>query len=226
MKEIYKTTTIFLIFFIVFLFKESIYEVIIKVNNLDKLDKSIIKIKESYYEEEYKTLLKTINVIDENEFSYVYSKVLYRDIYNYFDEITILKGYNDNIKNNSAVINENGLIGTINKVNKNSSVVNLITNKNSQISIKVNNVYGILKSENNDLIITGINNYENVHIGDIVFTSGIGSLPENIKVGTISNIKKDKLGLEQKIIVSSDVDFDNVKYIAILCGEELWFGYF
>jgi len=138
MKEIYKTTTIFLIFFIVFLFKESIYEVIIKVNNLDKLDKSIIKIKESYYEEEYKTLLKTINVIDENEFSYVYSKVLYRDIYNYFDEITILKGYNDNIKNNSAVINENGLIGTINKVNKNSSVVNLITNKNSQISIKVN----------------------------------------------------------------------------------------
>jgi len=221
MKEIYKTTTIFLIFFIVFLFKESIYEVIIKVNNLDKLDKSIIKIKESYYEEEYKTLLKTINVIDENEFSYVYSKVLYRDIYNYFDEITILKGYNDNIKNNSAVINENGLIGTINKVNKNSSVVNLITNKNSQISIKVNNVYGILKSENNDLIITGINNYENVHIGDIVFTSGIGSLPENIKVGTISNIKKDKLGLEQKIIVSSDVDFDNVKYIAILCGEEL-----
>lgn len=226
MKEIYKNTAILLIFFIVFLFKENIYGLFIRINNLDKLDYRIAEIKNSYYEKEYKSLLKTISLSNTNNYEYTYSKVLYRNIYDYFNEMTILKGKNDSIKKNSAVLNEYGLIGTIKKVNKNSSVVSLITNKNSNISVKINNTFGILKYDNNNLVITSINNYQEINIGDIIYTSGIGSLPEGIKVGTVKEISINSLGIEQKIIVNPAVDIDALNYVAILKGEWLWLYFY
>jgi len=213
-------------FFIVFLFKESIYGLFIKTNNLDEVNKSIENIKETYYEKEYKDLLKTTNLLEWNSYESIYSKVLYRDIYEFYNEITILRGSENNIKKNSAVINENGLIGTIKKVNKNSSVVSLITNTDSKISIRVNNSYGILKFSKNNLIITSINNYENIGIGNVVYTSGLGNLPANIKIGEVENIITDDLGIEQQVIVKPYVDFDNINYVAIINGDASWALYF
>lgn len=223
MKEIVKNTTLILIFFLVFLFKENIYGIFIKVNKLDNITKEVEDIKNNYYYEEYYKLLDEMDINVTDAYSYEYSKILYRDIYDYYNEITILKGKNDNIKNGSAIINEYGLIGTIKKVNKNSSVVTLISNKESSISIKVNNAYGLLVYENNKLMLKSINNYENIKIGDIVYTSGIGTLPGNIKIGEITAIKEDELGIEQKIYIEPFVNFDNINYVAILKGENLWF---
>lgn len=218
MKNIIKNSHILLIFFLIFLFKESIYGVLIKISNLDNINSSINEIKESYYEKEYQELLNTVNIVKEDEYQYIFSKVLYRDIYEFYNNITILYGSKNNILKNSAVINEDGLIGTITKVNKNSSVITLITNKDSQISIKVNNSYGILKYKNNELIITSINNYENIAEGDIVYTSGLGNLPENIKIGEVKGIITNDLGIEKQILVKPFVDFDNINYVAVFSG--------
>lgn len=218
MKQFYKNTSVIFLFFIIFLFKESIYGLLINSSNIRELDKSIKNIKESYYEEEYQKLLKSIDLKGPENYDYVYSKIIYRDIYEYFDNLTILKGSNDNIVVNAAVINEDGLIGIINKVDKNSSKVLLITNKDSEISVKVNNTYGILKYEKNNLIIKSINNYEDIEIGDVVITSGLGNLPKGIKVGRISKVLNNDLGIEKNIIVESDVDFKELDYVAILSG--------
>ncbi len=218
MKQFYKDTSILLLFFLILLFKDSIYGLLIKVDNLNNLDARIIDIKKSYYEEEYNKLLSSINLVVDNNYNYTYSKILYRDIYEYFDEITILKGSEDGIKLNSAVINEYGLIGTIVKVNKNSSVVSLITNKDSQISIKVNNTYGILKYQDNKLTIKSINNYEDIEIGDEVITSGIGKLPQGITIGKVTKVLINDLGIEKTVIVETDVNFNNIDYVAILQG--------
>lgn len=221
MKEIFKNTTLLLIFFLVFLFKEHIYGIFINVNNLDMITKEVNNIKENFYYEEYHKLLDEMDINISETYNYHFSKVLYRDIYDYYNELTILKGENDNIKNGSAIINEYGLIGTIKKVNKNSSIVTLITNKESSISVRVNNAYGLLVYENNKLILKSINNYENIKIGDLVYTSGIGTLPSNIKIGEITSIKEDALGIEQKIYIEPFVDFDNINYVAILEGESI-----
>lgn len=218
MKHFYKNTSILLIFFLIFIFKESIYSLFIKINNLNELDASIQNIKETYYEEEYNKLLASINLIENNNYNYVYSKIIYRDVYEYFDNLTILKGRKDNIAINSAVVNDDGLIGTINKVNKNSSRVLLITNRESEVSVKVNNTYGILKFENNKLIVKSINNYEDIEIGDEVITSGLGNLPKGIKVGIVSKVLTNDLGIEKNIVVESNVNFDELDYVAILSG--------
>ena len=221
MKQFYKNTCILLIFFLILLFKESIYGLIIKGTNLDTLDSRVAEIKSTYYEEEYFKLANSIDLLVNDEYNYIYSKVLYRDVYDFFKEMTILKGSEDGVAVNSAVLNESGLIGTIKKVNKNSSVVTLITNPDSQISIKVNNTYGILESKNSKLVLTSINNYEDIAIGDIVYTSGIGNLPGGIKVGTVSSVSKNALGIEQMITVTSDVDFNALDYVAVFNEGEV-----
>jgi len=223
MKEIYKNTSILLIFFLIFLFKESIYGLLIKINNLDELDSRITEIKETYYEKEYKNIMRSLDLMSSQNFDYTYSKVLYRDIYDYFNEFTILKGKENKIKNNSAVVNEKGLIGVIKKVDKNSSVVTLITNKDSQISIEVNNSFGILKYENNNLVIKSINNYEDIEIGDKVMTSGIANLPKGINIGTVSKVINNSLGIEKTIVVIPAVDFEEINYVAIIEGMNIWF---
>lgn len=220
MQKIFKDSKILLIFFLVFLFKENVYGILIKISNLENIQKSVEQIEKEYYKDEYFKLLNTINLISDESYKYQYSKTLYRDVYDFYNEITILKGKKDNISLNSAVINEYGLIGTVKKVNKNSSIVSLITNKKSQISVKVNESFGMLEYKNNSLIISSINNYQNINVGDIVYTSGLGGLPKDIKIGTIEIILKDKLEIEKKLIVKPFVDFNNINYVAILSGEE------
>jgi len=222
MKKIIKDSGILLIFLLVFLFKENIYNLLIKTSNIEKIDQTIVETKSNYYEKEYKELINSLDLSIIDKYQYQYSKIIYRDIYEFYNEITILKGKNSNIHKKSAVINENGLIGTITKVNKNSSVVSLITNKDSNISIKVNESYGILKYSNNSLIITSINNYENITVGSVIYTSGLGKLPEGIKIGKVESITTNNLGIEKQITVSPFADFDKINYVAILNGDIKW----
>ena len=221
MKKLLKDSYLLLLFFMIFLFKENIYGLLIKTNDVYNINTYINNTKESYYEKEYKEISQLINLDNNSNYNYQYTKVLYRDIYEFYDELIILKGSNNNIQKNSAVINDSGLIGTIKRVNKNSSVVTLITNKNSNVSIKVNNSYGILKSLKNKIIITSINNYEDIEVGNIIYTSGLGNLPEGIKVGEVESVTTHNLGIEKEIIVKPYVDFDNINYVAVFDGEEL-----
>lgn len=219
LKQFIKNSGILLLFFIIFLFKESLYGLLIKSNNLISINSNITVTKETYYEKEYNKLLYMFKIPIKSEYEYTFSKILYRDIYDYYEEMTILKGKNDNLEINAAVINDLGLVGVIKKVNKNSSVVNFLTNKNSQISVKVNNCYGILKYQNQKLIIDAINNYEDIEIGDEVSTSGIGNLPADIKIGKVNKVSFDNLGIKKRIVVEPYVDFDNITYVAIIKGE-------
>lgn len=219
MKELIKKSSILFLFFIIFLFKEAFYGLLIQTNNLDKLDASIKQSSESYYKEEYFNILESFNIHLDDNYDYAYSKILYRNIYDYFEEITILKGSNHSLKEGLAIINEKGLIGTIIKVNKNSSQVRLITSQESEISVMVNQAYGILKNKDSKLQISSINNYEDIEIGDVVYTSDIGSLPNKIAIGKISKVVNNALGIEKTIMVEPYVDFDKIDYIAILNGE-------
>lgn len=217
MKRIFQNFSLFFIFFIILMFKDSVYS-LIKDNTLE-IQNTISETKKDYYEEEYQKLLMANNINLPNNYNYVLSKVVFRDVYDFYDELTILKGSEDKINKGDAVLNEDGLIGTVKKTDKNSSVVSLITNKNIEISVVVNNVYGILKFIDNRLIITSVNNYEDIEIGDIVYTSGIGYLPKGIKIGEITKVMHDTYGIEKKLTVTPYVDFDDINYVAILNEE-------
>ncbi len=150
----------------------------------------------------------------------IYSRIYTADVSSLFDTITILKGSEENIKPQSAVINEKGLIGIIESSTKNTSIVKLLTHPKTQISVKIRDNYGVLTgNENQELWILHIPKEAEINFGDEVFTSGLTKIPENIPVGKVVEIKEDEVGLTKKIKVAPYYQKEEIYYVAILGCE-------
>lgn len=155
------------------------------------------------------------------EYDYIKSLVLLRDIYEFSDTITIKYGKDQNIKKGMAVMSANGLIGIIDKVNQNTSIVKLITSKAINISVMIDENYGILNgidSNNKYLEAAKFNNYEIIMKNDDVYTSGLGLIPSGLYIGKVINTKDINENIEQSVSIQSDVNFNKIKYIAIIRG--------
>ena len=198
-----------IIIYILFLTKDNfLYLFSIKSINLDN-------VKESYYESEYHKLTKIMK-LENNDLNIKYAKVILRDIYNFNSQITINAGSNVNLKKGSVVINELGVIGVVNKVYKNYSEVNLITNKTGNLSVKINDSYGILKNSDGLLVVNMVNLNKEIKKGDKVYTSGLTEIKENLLVGEVEAILLDNLELQYNIIIKPSVDFNKLNYVGVI----------
>lgn len=203
-----------LLIFILFLSKDHLLGFI---SNTKDLQEFIYDTKLEYYKEEYTEMQSLLN-IPESDYEVTYGKIILRDIYEFYDEITINVGTSSGIKVQDLVINELGVIGVIKEAHKNSSVVELLTNKDMELSVRVGSSYGILSSKDEKIIIKNIKLNETIKEGDTVYTSGLTSIPKDIKIGTIKSISKDNLELEYILEVESLSRLEDINYVAILSG--------
>ncbi len=199
-----------------FLIKEEIYAFLFKMDISNNTNQMVCEIKNKDIEKKYQELLSAYNYEDKVSYSLEESKILYRDIYNLKNEITIFKGKNNGIQEKNLVINEQGLVGIISKVHSNSSIVKLLPHKDLNLSVKINNVYGILTYENNELVVKGINNKGEIQESTPIYTSDISIYPENILIGYVREVKNDPYEIEKIIKINPAVHFDSLKYVSIL----------
>ena len=204
-----KESYLFIILFILFLIKDPIYKIFTIKNNIYNT------IRCNILESDYNKLLEFSEIDYIYESDYINTVIIYKDIYNYMNEITI-RGGKDKELDKNPVIYDNTLIGFIDKVNNNDSIVKLITNNNSKVSVKINDELGILEYKDNNLIISDINNYANINIGDNIYTSGLGNIKENIYIGEVKDIILDKKDIEKKIIVDYKINIKNIDYVTII----------
>jgi len=202
---------IILIIYILFLTKDSL----LGLSNTSNLDKFLESSKASFYEKEYKDLAKTLK-IDYSKYNIIYSKVITRDIYEFFDKITIMKGTKDNLKKGDLVVNELGLVGVIKDVKNNYSEVSLLTNNNINLSVKINNSYGIVSAKDNKIYVKNLKLKENIKKGDKVYTSGLTDTPGGILIGEIVDIKTDNLDLEYIGEIKAVTNFYDLKYVGVI----------
>ncbi len=206
---------ILMLIFILFLFRNNFLTFMQKKDN--NLNKELLNnICNTTLEEENNNLKTLLNYDYNADFSYHVSKVLYRDIYNFKEEITIYKGKNNNLKVGDAVIDNYGLVGVIENVYPNKALVKLITNKKINISVKINDSYGILKTDNEEIYVSNLTKYDNVSIGDNIYTSGIGNLPGNILIGKVKDITIDELDIEKIISIELAASLNNLNYVFIV----------
>lgn len=144
--------------------------------------------------------------------SFIYGKVTLRDIFNFYDEITINIGEADGVKVGSAVVGKGGLLGIVNKVYTNSSIVKLITNKSLNIAVKVNEGYGNF----NDFVVKDVDQHLKVDVGDKVYTSGLTDLYGGIYVGTVKEIISDDLEIAKKLIIENDLRVKEINYVGVI----------
>jgi len=209
MNKIIKNNYLFLILFIIILLKNSIYKIFKLQDNVYTTTKCNI------LEDDYNRLLEFSEIDLIYESDYINTFIIYKDIYDYMNEITIRGGKDKGLTNN-PVIYDNTLVGIIDKVNTNTSIIKLLTNNTSKISVKINEEIGLLEYKNGSLIVSNIDNLGNINIGDNIYTSGLGNIKENIYVGEVKNIVLDNKDIEKKIIVNYKLNVKDIDYVTII----------
>lgn len=166
----------------------------IKDNNIEinYLNSEINRLKN-----EYNNLLDFKNNININEDYYISN--IYKNNYS-FDKL-IINGTNYNI--NDEVLNNDGLIGFISKINDKYSEIKYIYN--SRVPVKINNEYGkIIDSDiDNNLIVSEV---ENVNINDKVYSIN------NSYIGKV--IKIDNNNINKKLTIKT-IDLSKINYVLI-----------
>ena len=211
----YKDYIILLGIFLLILFSSSINRFLSMFGNnlnIDSINNNYCEILES----DYKDLLKINDFKINNGLNLIMSKVYLRNIYEFKNTVMIYKGEEDGIAEGMAVISDMGLIGVVDNTLASSSEVRLITNKSSNISVKVGDNYGILKMADGVLVVSNLQTYDVINIGDKVYTSGIGNLPGDIYVGEVTKINVNATEIEKIVEVKPGANLDDINYVLVV----------
>lgn len=182
--------------------------------------------KMNYLKKENDELRRILNLKSKNE-KYNISYVTNHKIKDWFNKIEISSnGYEVSLKD--AVVNQNGLIGFVDKVYKDTCEVDLITNvslknmRSVQIVTDNKNISGILKKYDKNtklFIVMDVIDNSDIKIGDKVVLSGYEKESyKGLLIGSVVKQKVSNYGLNKTIWVKSDVNFDDLLFVAIV-GE-------
>lgn len=138
-----------------------------------------------------------------------------------FNTFTIDKGYIDGVKEGNAVISTTGLIGEVINTTKNySEVISIYSNNyTKKLSIKINGYYGVISNidEEGYIYIEGIKDLNEIKKGDDVKTSSLSTVfKEDIFIGSVEEIIKDKYGIKRIVKAKNEMDYDNLKYVLVV----------
>ncbi len=161
-----------------------------------------------------------------SDYDYLNATVVNRNANTWYNNLTIDKGSNNGIEEGMVVINSTGVIGKTTNVSTFSSDVKLITttDTNNKISVKItsgdNHLTGLINGydyKTGYLEVEGISNTENVSVGDLVYTSGLGGVfPSGILIGKVKSITTDVYDLSKIINVSPSANFEDINYVTVL----------
>ena len=202
---------ILFIFLMLYFIKDPVISLLFK--NDFNLEEQICNNEEDYInlKKEYDELLEYKSVMSEN----IISKVIIHDPLEFFSIVTIVKGKEEMVNVGDLVINEKGLIGIVSKVNSHTSLVQLLSNKDTKIAVHIGEVDGLLESDNGQLIIKNITRDDDIKIGSLITTSNYSLLETGLLVGNVKEIHETNHGLSYEIIVEPSVDFNNLNYVTI-----------
>lgn len=156
------------------------------------------------------------------EYKTIPGYVINKDISNYSKMIVINVGKDDGVEENMTVIADEGLVGHVVSVTKNTAKVMTIIDTSSSISC--------LMSTNKDSIVckgTLGNNSELKAIyiptdadliqGDSIDTSGLGGIyPKGIHVGNIKKIVSTKNITDRYAVIDTAVDFNKINTVLVI----------
>ncbi len=134
----------------------------------------------------------------------------------------INRGEADGLKIGEPVVAENGfLVGRLIKVEKNLSVIQLITDNQSREAAMILNqekTQGVVEGEHGlSLKMTMIPQNEMVKIDDLIVTSGLESnLPRGLIIGQVETIQKELYEPFQSALLRPLIDLNRITIVSIL----------
>ncbi|EHJ08301.1 rod shape-determining protein MreC [Staphylococcus simiae] len=184
-----------------------------------------LEAKNQQLESENTKLKKELDVKDISKYDPISTTVIARNPDQWLNTIIIDKGSKAGIKTNMAVMTSQGFIGRVTKVNQFSSQVDLISTNTRSGKLSVNiqhnskNVFGLIDrydEKNEELVISDINNKDNISKGDKVVTSGLADdLPSNLYIGEVTKVQNDQYGLAKEVRVKTGADLADLNHVYV-----------
>ena len=167
-------------------------------------------------------LAKKISITNDVKYQVILSKVV-RNSYSVRENyLTINTGKKNGIKEDMGVVNDNGIVGIVEKTSKNYATIQSILNTKSKINAKIKNSnhFGSLVWDGKNVgyaQLIDVPRLATIKKGDSIVTGGISEIfPENIPIGKIDKIFLDKQRNIYTINVRLFNDMTSLGYVYVI----------
>lgn len=170
---------------------------------------------------ENKRLRAFLDFKAKRDHNFIGSDVISKGTSSNLNAFLINQGSNSGVKKNDPVLSSKGVIGKIIAVSDDHSSVQLISDGNFRLSVKImpSESEGIMRWKNNQICeIFEVKKTAEVNIGDIVLTSDLSSyFPPNLPVGEVVSIydKSDSFNKIVRLELYTDLSTINQLFIII-----------
>ncbi len=155
---------------------------------------------------------------DNPDYKFEKASVIARDSADIYKSFTISKGSLSGIKEGNAVLYSSALVGVVEKVYPDYSVVRTILDSSFNVS-----AYELVSGEisyvtgNGKLASEGkckmanLSSSTNVAYGSIICTAGIGgTIPKGLVIGTVSSVEEEATNISSYAVIVPEVDIDDI----------------
>lgn len=134
--------------------------------------------------------------------------------------VTLNKGKDADIVRGMSVRTDAGLVGSVIGVSEKYSVVELLTNRNVRVAVKIlrTQLDGIMYWDGGEVFkIKNIPNTYDVQVGDVIITSNYSNkYPSNIPIGQVVETKDAPGTLFYSISVKPNVSFETMEQVFVI----------
>ncbi len=148
------------------------------------------------------------------------AEVIGYDPSNLLHYIILDRGSHDGIAGGMPVITARGLVGRVTSVYAHSARVMLLTDPASSVNalIQSSRATGIVQGQGaRGLAMRYVEQSDQVQVGDIVLTSGLGgTLPKRLVIGQVTEVSRSDVDMFQDVRVQSAVRFDRLETVLVI----------
>tara|TARA_X000000950_G_scaffold48866_1_gene56992 strand:- start:8904 stop:9698 length:795 start_codon:yes stop_codon:yes gene_type:complete len=204
------------------LFLNKKLEVLSSENLRLSLENQILKV----HEAENIRYREFLNFKRRESIDFIGADVISKGFSSNMSSLLINRGLKDGVNKNFPVLSSKGVVGKITSVSENSSEVQLISDVNFRLSVKIvpDEVEGILRWISEDVCeIAELKKISDIEIGDIVLTSSLSIyFPPNLPVGEVISIfeKSNSSNRIVKIKLFSDLSTINQLFVLFTKDEK------
>lgn len=149
--------------------------------------------------------------------------VVGEDVSSWFRTLVIDRGSSSGIAEGMAVVAADGVVGQIVKVSATTSRVLLLTDHVSGIAatIQRSRARGVVKGKGEGLCsLEFTTREEDVKVGDMVITSGIGGVfLKGVPIGEVTMVKRGEYGIFQTVTIRPTVNISHLEEVLVVLRE-------
>lgn len=181
---------------------------------------TLLNAKLMQYRSENEKLREMLRFTEESRLDLLPARIINQNLMASVHTLMIDVGKNSGLHADMGVMDVHGIIGKIISVGEKASEVQMITDKNYKISVRVGDSreLGIFSFDQGSLgKIDGIRKTLSLKAGAIVYTSGISDIyPADIPVARIVSTRQDENKAFQDIIVELLADIHNFDFVFVI----------